>query len=400
MLQNPTPFRFILLVAMISLLISCSPRITPAVTAAIKADLALVNATLIDGTGADPLPDAVVLIKGDRIVAVGPREEVKFGPEFKTIDLQGATILPGFINAHVHSYNERTLENWAQGGVTTVRDEGILSTRPLADLMKVRDKTRADPKYARMVSAGYMITVPRGYGNLFVVSADDARKKANEELDAGVDMIKISLEDGYFDRSGLPKLTDDEIAAIVAVAHERGTKVSGHITRGAYLERMVNAGVDDVAHIPWTAIDPAVLKRMVEKDIYFTSTFTAFRNGVPVEQCIVNLSQFIQLGGHVALGDDYGGDRSNSNNNFELGIPMYEIKMMTYAGMTPMQIIVASTLNAAHVLNLEKELGTLEVGKAADIWVVNGNPLENLQALTNIRMVIRSGVIIRDETLE
>jgi imidazolonepropionase-like amidohydrolase len=74
--------------------------------------------------------------------------------------------------------------------------------------------------------------------------------------------------------------------------------------------------------------------------------------------------------------------------------------MMTYAGMTPMQIIVASTLNAAHVLNLEKELGTLEVGKAADILIVNGSPLEDLQALTNIRMVIHSGVIIRDETQE
>ena len=113
------------------------------------------NATLIDGTGAEPLQEAVLLIKGDRIVAVGSREQVHFAPETQTIDLNGATILPGFINAHVHyAYDERSLETWALAGVTTVRDEGILSTRPLAELLRLRNKTRADPKYARLVSAG------------------------------------------------------------------------------------------------------------------------------------------------------------------------------------------------------------------------------------------------------
>ena len=401
MSRNSTLFRFILLVGIFSLLTGCSPTATPskipsapAVTVQ-EADLALVNATLVNGTGADPLPDAILLIKGERIVAVGPRMTINIAPDTKTIDLAGATILPGFINAHVHfAFDEQKLETWALASVTTVRDEGIISSKTLADLMALRDKTHADPKYARLVSAGYMTTVPGGYGDLFVSSADEARTKAIEELDAGVDLLKISLEDGYAGKSGLSKLTDEEMAAIVAVAHQRGTRVSGHITQGAYLERMVKAGVDDVAHIPYDYIAADILKSMVAKDIYFTPTFTVFRNyGAPVSQCVANLRQFLQLGGHAALGNDYGG----GPGDFERGIPMYEIEQMTKAGMTPIQIIVASTLNAAHISNLEKELGTLEPGKIADILVVSGNPLEDLQALQKVRMVIHGGVIIRDE---
>jgi imidazolonepropionase-like amidohydrolase len=359
------------------------------------ADLALVNATLIDGTGADPLVDAVLLIKADRIAAVGQREKINFAAETKIIDLQGATILPGLINAHVHfAYDERSLETWALAGITTVRDEGIISNKPLADLLQFRDKTRANPKYARLVSAGYMTTVPGGYGDLFVSSAEEARQKALEELETGVDLLKISLEDGYAGKSGLPKLTDEEIAAIVAVAHARGTRVSGHITQGAYLERMVKAGVDDVAHIPYDYLNPEVLKSMIAKDIYFIPTFTVFRNyGAPVSQCVANLRKFLELGGQAALGNDYGG----GPGEFEAGLPFYEIEKMTEAGMTPMQVIVASTLNAAHVSNLEKDLGTLEPGKYADILVVNGNPLEDLQVLKDVRLVIHSGVVIRDE---
>jgi imidazolonepropionase-like amidohydrolase len=101
----------------------------------------------------------------------------------------------------------------------------------------------------------------------------------------------------------------------------------------------------------------------------------------------------VKHGGQVALGNDYGGGPSE----FELGIPMYEIEQMSEAGMTPMQVIVASTKNAAIVSGIEDEVGTLEPGKIADVLVVAGDPLEDLENLTNIRMVIHNGTIIRDE---
>jgi imidazolonepropionase-like amidohydrolase len=132
---------------------------------------------------------------------------------------------------------------------------------------------------------------------------------------------------------------------------------------------------------------------MVAKGIYLVPTFTVFRNyNAPIQTCVENLRRFVELGGQVALGNDYGG----GPGQFELGIPMYEIEMMSQAGMTPMQIIVASTLNAARVSHVENELGTLEPGKIADVLVVKGNPLQDLNALRNVQMVIHSGVIIRN----
>lgn len=156
----------------------------------------------------------------------------------------------------------------------------------------------------------------------------------------------------------------------------------------------MNAGVDDIAHVPYDRVSTEVWQRMITKDIYMTPTFTVYRNYYAlISVCVNNLKNFVTLGGLVAHGNDFGG----GPGEFELGIPMYEIEMMTVAGMTPMQIIVASTLNAAHVLGIEDQLGTLEVGKIADILVVQGDPLQDLGNLENIQLVIHEGVIIRDE---
>ena len=100
-----------------------------------------------------------------------------------------------------------------------------------------------------------------------------------------------------------------------------------------------------------------------------------------------------QAGGRVALGTDYAGYRSE----FDLGMPIREIGWMHDAGMTPLQIIVAATRYAAYVCNLEDELGTLEEGKIADVLVVNGDPLQDLGALQDIRMVLHNGIIIRGD---
>ena len=357
--------------------------------------LVLVNGTLIDGTGAGPIRDAVLVIRGDRILAVGPKEEIKIPRGTDVIDLGGATILPGFINAHVHfAFDEEKLKAWAYGGVTTVRDEGIVSSKPLDSLIKLHKEASYNPEYARLISAGYMMTVQGGYGELFVTSPEDARQQVFRELDAGADLIKISMEDGYAGRSGLPKLTDEEIAAIISAAHERETLVSGHVTQAEYLKILVDAGVDDIAHVPYDVVSDDIWQKMVSKDIYMTPTFTVYRNyHAPIATCVLNLRNFVEQGGQVALGNDYGGGPSE----FELGIPMYEIEQMSEAGMTPMQIVIASTKNAAIVSGIEDQVGTLEAGRIADVLVVGGDPLQDLKNLTNIRMVIHNGTIIRDE---
>ncbi len=372
-----------------------SPSPTSDPTAGLGVSLAIVNGMLIDGTGADPIPNAVLLIAGDRIAAAGPAAAVKVPPGVKTVDVGGATILPGFINAHVHSaFNKDNLKAWALGGVTTVRDESA-SPGQIASLKAFREEISSNPDYARLVSAGSMLGVPGGYGQRFITSTEEARQAVVEELADGVNLIKVSLEDGYAGKHDLPKLTTEELAAIVSTARAHGLPVSAHITQGRFLQPLLDAGVDDIAHVPYDFIPPESLKQMVAQGIYLVPTFTVFRNyGAPVTGCVNNLRQFVELGGQVALGNDYGG----GPDTFELGIPMFEIQSMSEAGMTPMQIIVASTRNAALVSNMEKDLGTLAPGKIADVLIVGGNPLEDLRALANIQLVIHNGAIIRNET--
>ncbi len=356
--------------------------------------LALVNGTLIDGSGGDPLPDAVLLIRGGRIAAAGKRSAVTVPEGAETIDLGGGTILPGFFNAHVHDgFQPSRLQAWLQAGVTSVVDMGLRPGQAPRDMVIARDGALDKPEYARVFTAGPMITVPNGYGLLFVTSPADARQKVLALLDDGVDLIKISQEDGYAGMHGLPKLSDEMMAAIVSSAHNREKRVAAHITQAAYLEIALRAGSDIIAHVPYDYTEPAVLEAAARKGVYLTPTFSVFRSyGAPIASCMRNLSVFVLAGGKVALGSDFNG----GPGEFEQGIPMYEIECMRDAGMTPLQIIVAATRNAAWVCGRENQLGTLEPGKIADVLVVGGDPLRDLHCLREVRLVLKGGVVVVD----
>ena len=361
------------------------------------ATLVLTHGNLIDGTGREPIPDSTLVIDGKQIIAVGKATRVSIPSGVEIIDLEGAYVLPGFINAHVHdAYDEKRLQTWAQAGVTTVRDEGIISgPNQLTQMIALRDQLSSSPEYARLVSSGYMLSVPGGYGQLEVTSTTDARKQVVMELDAGVDLIKLAMESGYAGVTNLPNFSPGELAAIVTTAHERGKLVSAHITEVKFLQLLINAGVDDLAHIPNDFVLQELIQQLVERDIYVVPTLTVFEAYGGLEGSSYNLGKFVQAGVQIAMGSDYTAIPQNHFDHFELGMPMHEINRMSEAGMTPMQIIVASTRNAAHVCGLEQELGTLEAGKLADILVLESNPLKDLSALTQVKMVIHSGEIIR-----
>jgi imidazolonepropionase-like amidohydrolase len=352
------------------------PESEPFVTGA---DFVLVGGTLIDGTGAAAVPDAAVVIRDDKVVFAGRRSRVTISPDADTVNVGGATILPGFIDAHVHgAYSATTLWAWAR-----------------ADLIALRDTAWSAPAYARLVSAGWMITAPGGYGRLAVSTAVEARARVNEELDQGADLIKVAVEDGTTVQNSLPVLSTEALLAAVATAHARDRLVSTHITDARFLQTVVDAGVDDAAHVTWDPVPDALFRRMIARHITLVPTLTVFEPGGALPQGQANLRRFLQLGGTVAMGDDYGGLPASQNPHFALGMPMPEILWMAEAGMTPMQIIVAATRNAAHVCGLDAELGTLEAGKTADVLVVNGDPLRDLNALLNVRLVIHRGVVIR-----
>jgi len=359
--------------------------------------LALVNGTLIDGTGADPLPDAVVLIVQGRVMSVGPRSRVTIPAEAKVIDAGGGTILPGLINAHVHGgYDVARLQAWAQAGVTTVRD---LGTSPRSTLFSDRNTLCSDIRNARLVAAGPFITVPDGYpivpwgmAALTVTSTEEAATTTHRLLDDGADVIKISLEAGGTFGRKIRVLTTEQAQAIIRVARERGTRVSAHITGAADASRCVAVGVDDIAHMPGDYLSDGLITQVVQAGLYWVPTLELWHlTPLGGRQAVDNLRRFVAAGGTVALGTDYGG----YDAEFDLGLPIRELEWMLEAGMTPMQVIVAATRNAATVCNRGRELGTLEPGKIADVLVVNGDPLQDIHALEVVRAVIHNGQVIR-----
>ncbi len=370
----------------------------PSLAAISGPSLAIINGMLIDGTGADPIKDAALVIQGERIVAVGPRNSISIPEGTKIIDVQSATILPGFFNAHVHgAYNEEKLAAWAKEGVTTVRDLGAHQWPPSKALL---DRIEKDNRYARLVSGGIFITPPGGYpiavfgGRGKTISTpEEAPQAVNELRDQGAEVIKISMESGQIFEQPIPMLTTEQVKAIVTTAHQRGTRVSAHATVTKDLKRTIDEGIDDVAHMVVDPITDDLINAMIERDMYWVPTIELWKNvgqGQDVN-VIDNLKRYVTAGGKVALGTDFEGYYTP----FQLGMPTKEIAWMSEAGMTPMQIIVAATKNAAHVSNIEKDLGTLETGKIADVLIVKGDPLQDLQALSKVQYVIHNGEIIR-----
>jgi imidazolonepropionase-like amidohydrolase len=313
------------------------------------------------------------------------------------IDVQGSYMLPGFMNTHVHNgYDEYNLREWAAAGVTTVRDVGVFMSS-YEEAFSIRDLLLQDNRNARLVAAGPLVTTVGGYGNYPVTSPDDAEEKINGLIDIGADLIKIAIEDNLQGRTW-PMLSMEEIIRITQTAHGRNTLVTAHISRSHHLDRAIRGGVDDVNHMIVNTVPDALIESMIEKDVYWVPTLELW-DGVSDMHHLSwdvtaknNLGRFVQAGGKVAVGTDYDGYVTH----FDLGMPMTEIRLMEESGMTPMQIIVAGTKHCAHVCGLEDELGTIEPCKIADIIVVGGNPLDDLESLLDIQMVIHNGEIIKD----
>ena len=359
--------------------------------------LAFVGATLIDGTGGPPLTNSVVLVQGSRIAAVGQAGEISIPSAATVVDTTGLTVLPGIINAHVHSgYRRSQLEAWAWEGVTTVRDLGGPRT------FDVVAELAREPQLARIVAAGPFITVPGGYpivpwggtNVVTVTSVEGAAAAAASLIDEGAGLIKVACETGAEFGRSIPTLSLEQMRAIVATAHARGLQVSAHITRSVDVPQALDAGIDDISHMVVDWPSDALLGRAAGGTIWVPTLelWYGVGQGRPA-RAIDNLRRFVQAGGTVALGTDFAG----YTTPFQLGMPMLEMELMLAAGMSPMAIIVAATRNAARACGRASDLGTVEAGKLADLLVVEGDPVADIHALTRTKLVIHSGVVIRDE---
>ncbi|MNC05601.1 dihydroorotase [compost metagenome] len=378
--------------------------------------IVLTNGTLIDGTGGQPIQDVTIEIGNGRFRAITQQETGSriMNENVQEIDLRGLTILPGFIHAHAHTgfkwlqgqplhgYHKDYLSACLREGITTVRDEGMTTDATVATVDEVLLHTNQldGPAFPRILTSGKVFTAPGGYGGqapIEVASVEEARLKVREVLAQGVHFIKTALEDGYDPSTfGLPKLNKELLQAICQEAAKSGAYVSAHVTSSSNLQILVDAGINDAAHMIYDRLDDDLIRQMVERNIRIVPTLTVLQMfqdkfGAPLlQQGLDNVRRFVLAGGEIGLGDDFV---EEEDPWYRLGMPWEEIRLLGEAGLTPMQIIVAATSTGARIGNVALELGTIEIGKRADLFVVEGDPLSDIENLRNVRLVMKEGHI-------
>lgn len=332
----------------------------------------------------------------------------------KIIDAKGLTILPGIINAHTHAgfklinnkkrngFDKEYLKACIDDGITTIRDEGMFIDSSIEDVISDRKNINDANIYPRIVTTGKFFTAPGGYGGqapIELETIDEARIKVNHVIDKGVDIIKTVLEDGIDPSTkGLPKLSDELLKVICNEAHKRGVKVSAHVTQSHNLKKLIVAGIDDAAHMIYDYLSDELIDEMVKKDVFIVPTLTVTKMisekyGVPIfETTKDNVTRFVKAGGNIAFGDDFIDEEYPW---YRLGMPAIEMELLKECGLSNLDIIKAMTKNGAVVCGLDSKVGTIQIGKKADLILIKGNPIVNLEYIRNVKIVIKDGHIVK-----
>jgi len=380
---------------------------------------------LIDGSGQDPIPNAVVIIRENEIEAVGPPAGFDLtpfeGPDHEVIDVGGKAIMPGLINVHEHldthwgkgPYEVRAAQPVAwhilratrnallalQEGVTTVRDMSSKQGTNLTMRKAVAEGMIVGP---RIVACGQAIAMTGGHGHLRAVEADgpdEVRKAARTLLKAGADFIKLMVSGGYIDPSKdqpwSPQLGEGEMRAAFDEAEKAGKKTTVHAHPPAAIKAAIAAGVDCIEHA--ALLDQETAELMAREGIYLVPTLgesweIAYRGeelGRPawlIESSKKHLDfrmetyeLAVQAGVKMAVGTDVAGSMA------------LEMALMQQGGLSAMEVLVAATRNGAEVCDLLDVTGTLEVGKSADVIVIDGNPLRNVGDISKVDLVFKEG---------
>jgi imidazolonepropionase-like amidohydrolase len=371
-----------------------------------------------------------VVILGNRILSVGDAATLSIPEDARVVDANGGTIMPGFINSHTHSTDSATTRRaFLIDGVTTVCNLGISLDR----IGRFDEASVPEGPAARAYWAGPIITAPGGYPgpvygfqfNYEVATPAEARNAVADLVGRGASMIKITLAPGD-PNNPWPILDLERVQAIVEEAHDRGVLVRAHVFEPYLVEDIVlPAGIDVIEHSPFPILSPeeetavlesddprnqlfeivapefeVLLAQVVEQGIAMVPTLDGGIGNLfekadrsPIEQIVIDVHteavrRFHALGGVVAVGNDFGGIP-----RVQPGMPMTEMSLLLEAGLTPLEVILAGTRNAAFVCGQGDSLGTLEPGKLADLIIVDGDPLSDLQALQRVVLVIKDGEI-------
>jgi imidazolonepropionase-like amidohydrolase len=395
---------------------------------------AFIGATIIDGTGSDPVENGVLLVQNGRVVKVGRRQEVAI-PDGATIkEVEGKFIAPGIINGHGHVGNTKGIEGghystenindnlriYARYGVTTVVSLG--DDGPEAVPLRAVNDTSSVPR-ARLFIAGKVITGKTPEEAMAVIDSNDSM---------GVDFMKIRVDDNLGASS---KMTEDVYRAVITYAHQKGYKIATHMYYLDDARKLLEAGTDLLAHsVRDLPVDQAFIQLLKAKKIgycptltrelstfvygdtaeFFTDPFFAreydstvfaplndparqmqvannqsaqtYKRQLPT--ALANLKRLTDEGIPIVFGTDSG-----VPTRFMGYFEHLELSMMAEAGMTPMQIIVSTSKNPAEYLGLN-DLGTLSPGHWADFLILNADPLENITNMKTITEIYIGGVLV------
>ena len=401
------------------------PALRPQESAPAPQKVAVKAQRLLDVQSGMYLNDAVVLIEGDRIKAVGQNLEID--PGFRVIDLGPATLLPGLIDAHTHllanadptdyaamlltkSQADRALEGAAnarrtlRAGFTTVRDvesEGSgfadvalrnAIARGLVEGPRMLVATRGIAAVGQYHPFGISPDLPDfPHGAQMVSGAEESRRAVREQIGNGADLIKVYADWAY------PTLTVEELRVIVEEAHKAGRRVAAHAVMVQSIRNALDAGVDSIEH-GWRA-DRATLELLREKGVWLVPTLgplvdNAAKDGPDRQRWQERLravQKTVQTAREVGVKIVCGYDPTEESRH---GTNARELVALREAGLSNLEALRAATLTAAELLGLQKDIGSLEAGKSADIIAVAEDPLSDVGALERVFFVMKAGAVV------